>query len=165
LVDIEQVIPLPEASEYQIKLRTKNNQQRTARASSRDTSKFDVKIYGIVASNQAKRNAMYHVVKNLCDRGVTPEQIATLIHWKSKSMFFGVDGKLISQEFIQKASSLQGRKFDMPRWFCDDEHLVYADGKTFALTKMWGNRWAEALRVLAKAFPDANIEFSVSQTE
>ena len=165
LIDIEQVIPLPEASEYQIQLRTKNNEQRTARASTRDTSRFDVTIYGILSSNQAKRNAMYHVVKNLCSKDATPEQIATLIHWKAKSMFFDVEGKLTSQEFIQKASSLKGRKFDMPRWFCDDEHLLYANGKTFALTKMWGNRWAEALRILSKAFPDAKIEFRISASE
>jgi hypothetical protein len=165
LLDIEQVIPLPEASQYQIQVSAKSNQERKARLSTRDTNKYDINVYGLSFSQQAKRNAMYQVVKALCNKGGTPTQIARLIHWKAKTIFFEVEGRLMAQDFVQKASNIKGKSFDPRDWFCDDDQLFYSDGKTFAFTKRWGNRWAEALRVLAKAYPDANIEFSVSQEE
>lgn len=165
LIDVEQIIPLPEANDYQIQVSAKIQQKRTARTSTRDTKKYDVTVYGIPSLKQAKRHAMYHVAKALCSKGITPEQIAALITWRTKTIFFGLDGKLTSEEFVQKALNTKGRSFDAHRWFCDDAELIYSNGKTFVFSKMWGNRWAEALRILAKEFPAAKIEFNVSQVE
>lgn len=163
LIDVEQIIPLPEASEYQIQVSTKAQQKRSARTSTRDTSVYDVSVYGMLKTKQAKRTAMYHVVKSLCGHGSTPEHIADLIFWKTKSMFFEVEGHLASDDFKQAASKSKHRAFDQGRWYCNDGELLYSNGKTFALTKMWGNRWAEALHILGKEYPDASIEFKVSK--
>lgn len=162
LIDVEQVIPLPEASEYQVQVSAKTQQKRSARTSTRDTNVYDVTVYGMSITRQAKRNAIYQVVKALCDRGATPERIATLIHWKTKTIFFELEGQLNSEEFIRTAQNSRGRNFDQNRWFCSDGQLFYSNSKTFAFTKMWGNRWAEALRILANEYPDSKIEFSVS---
>jgi hypothetical protein len=156
LLDKSQEILLAETGEQQ------NSNENVP---TRDTNKYDIAAYGMTLTNQAIQNAMYHVVKNLCSRGATPEQIATLIYWKTKTIFWGLDGNLTSEEFIQKASNTKGRSFDKHSWFCDDAELFYMNGKTFAFTKMWGNLWAKALGILGKEFPDANIEFSVNQVE
>jgi hypothetical protein len=165
LIDVEQVIPLPEASEYQVQVSAKAQQKRSARSSTRDTKQYDVTVYGSMFTKQAKRNAIYHVVKALCAKGTTPEQIADLIHWKTSTIFFELDGKLSSLEFKQAAAKSKTRAFDQGRWHCDDDELIYANGKTFAFTKMWGTRTAEAIHILGKEFPEAKIVFNVSQDE
>jgi len=162
---VEQVIPLPEASEIQVQISEKTQKKRSARTSLRDTNQYDVTVFELPVIKQAKRNAMHHVIKTLCSRGATPERIAKLIHWKSKSIFFELEGQLKSKEFIQTASKIKEGRFDEGRWFCDDDQLLYSEGKTFALTKMWGERWAEALRILNKEYPEAKIKFEVNQTD
>jgi hypothetical protein len=48
LLDVQQVIPLPEAEEYQIKLRNKQRKEKQARASSRDRSKYTISYNGVI---------------------------------------------------------------------------------------------------------------------
>lgn len=161
LIEVEQVIPLPEASEYQIQVSTKNRQERKARKSTRDFTKFDVTIYGVLKTNLAKRNAMFHVVKNLCDHGAKPEKIAKLIPWRSNRIFFQVEGECSPASFIKLANGkleTNGRVFDESRWFCNEGELIIQDGKTYAFINQWGFRWMEAVNILKKEFPEANIE-------
>lgn len=134
----------------------------------RDTSRYDVTAYGVTLANEAKRNGMFHAVKSLCDHGAKAEQIAELVHWRTKSIFFIVDGECSSDEFLKRAAEKMdaiGTSFDPGRFFCRDGELIVQDGRTYALTKMWGFRWKEALRVLAEAYPEAQIEFGPSQAE
>jgi hypothetical protein len=161
LVDIEQIIPLPEAKEYQIGIATKN-QERKAHASTRDFSKNDVSVYGVAKTNLPKRHLMFHVVKTLCDHGVEPGRIAELIDWRSNRMFFVVDGKCSSKEFIKTATGkmgMNGKPFDETRWFHEDDELIFHNGKTYAFSNQWGSRTLEALKILADNFVDANISF------
>ncbi len=93
-------------------------------------------------------------------------KITKLIHWRSNRLFFSVDGKRSSKEFIHDASGkkgMNGKVFDDSRWFCDDGELIYHNGSTFALSNQWGFRTIEALKILQASFPEANIEFSKSQ--
>lgn len=133
--------------------------------STRDTSKYDLSVFGVKIYKQAKRNGMFHVIKNLCEHGAKPVDIAEFIYWRTSSMFFEVEGELTSEEFIQLAQEKQKaaqKTFDYGRWFCDNDKLIIQDGKTYALSKMWGHRWREALKILEEQFPDANIEASKS---
>jgi hypothetical protein len=136
---------------------------------SRDTSRYDVTVYGVTLANEAKRNGMFHAVKSLCDHGAKAEKIIELVHWRAKSIFFIADGEYSSsEEFLKRAQekmAAQGRTFDPGRFFCDDGQLIIQDGKTFAFTKMWGNRWKEALKVLNEYYPDANIVVTKSEEE
>ncbi len=160
LVDIEQVIPLPEASEYQVRVSAKSRQERISRASTKDLTKFDVKIFGKIGTRLAKRNAMFFVVKNLCDSGILPEKINEVIHWRR--LFLQIDGTVKSDEFIRLAKTQReagGKMFEKRRWYCDDDELIYVDGKTYALTNQWGNRWGSAMNLLKENFPKAEIDF------
>jgi hypothetical protein len=168
LVDIQQIIPLPEASEYQVQVSAKNRQERNLRVQNRDMTKYDVKVFGKSETYLAKRNAIFLVVKCLCDAGVKPERILELVNWRPRSMFLEFDGNLNSDEFSKMAVLLrenEGRMFDKGRWFCDDDELIYSDGKTWALSKMWGHKWIRAMNLLKENFPEAMIDFWESNGE
>ena len=46
LLDVQQVIPLPEAEEFQVQVREKAQRERQTRSSSRDMTRFDVEVLG-----------------------------------------------------------------------------------------------------------------------
>ena len=167
LVDVEQIIPLPEATDYMTKLITKERQERTVRVQNRDMTKYDVTIFGKNENHLAKRTAIFWVVKNLCSSGVSPEKIKELIYWRG-NLFLQADGKQNSDDFIHIVThqrEAEGKTVDYPRWYCEDEDLIYFEGKTYAFHKMWGDRWETAMNLLKNNFPEAKIDFWASKDE
>lgn len=164
LVDIEQVIPLPEASDYIIKVGEKNRQERISRSVTKDTTKFDVEIFGKKYIRQVKRNAIFFAVKSLCDSGVAPEKIGEIIYWKR--LYLQINETVNSDDFI-RAATLQreagGKLFEKRRWFCEEDELIHFERKTYAFTNRWGSKWASAMSLLKDAFPDAKIDFWASK--
>jgi hypothetical protein len=132
----------------------------------RDTTKYDVTAFGVSLTNQAKRNAIFHIVNSLYSHGVRPESITAIIHWRSNDMFFEVNGEKSSEEFIKDATVKQetkGKNFDKGRWFCKSGELIIQHGKTYALSNQWGALWLNAINRLKKEFPEANIECQESK--
>ena len=167
LVDIEQVIPLPEASAYQVRVREKKIKEKSVRVQNRDTTKYDVIVFGNSMKQLPKRTAIFFVVKNLCDSNVSPEKINELIYWKS-NLFLQADGIHNSNDFIRiivEQGKAKGKKVDYPRWYCDDGELIHFEGRTYAFHRMWGNRWRSAMSLLKDNFLDAKIDFSASEGE
>ena len=126
----------------------------------RDTSRYDVTVFGVTITNQPKRRCMLHVIKSLCDQGAKIEKITELVYWKSGTIFFKVEGECSSEEFIKRAIEQQkalGKKFDSGRYFCDDNQLIIQDGSTHAFTRMWGIKWKQALKVLDDYYPDLQL--------
>jgi hypothetical protein len=139
--------------------------ERDEEAQTRDTSRYDVTAYGVTVTNQPKRRCMLHAIKSLCDHGAKVEKITELIYWRSGSIFFKVEGTYSSDEFIKRAIEQQkanGKNFDPGRWFCEDDQLISQDGYMYAFTKMWGNRWKQALNILDDYYPDVEIVVSKS---
>jgi hypothetical protein len=163
LVDVQQIIPLPEAASYQIQVREKAQKDRAARTSGADFTRFDVQIGDEVHKSVWKRNAVYLVCKRLCDGGVTPDEIASLFTWRNNA-FFSVAGTVTGEDFSRLATEKAesgGLTYDQPRWFCEDEELLHSGGKTYAFSKMWGGKnWHRAMNLLKDKFPQFNIEFS-----
>jgi len=167
LVDVQQIIPLPEAAKYQVQIREKQQREKVARKSSRDYTRFDVTIDGQTHSSQPKRWAMYLIVKHLCNLGITPEQIEQAARLKYNNFFRSVEGQHKSKEFVNQLKSLQdsgGRVFDPNRYFCSDEELILSKGNTYALTNQWGKRTAEMIQNIISAFPKTNIECVSSES-
>lgn len=164
LLDIQQVIPLPEAEEYQVKIRDKARLERVARTQGRDFTRFDVTVRGQVFGSLPKRRAILHVIKGLCDGGLNPEDIAAEIDWKGE-LFRSALGRIQSAEFAQHLLDTlraEGRKPETGRFFIAEGELIYANGKTYALTKMWGVQTAEAINRLLEKFPDQGVSYSES---
>ncbi len=165
LVDIQQILPLPEAIEYQVSISVKNRQERISRVQNRDLTKYDVTVLGKSESNLAKRTTIFFVVKNLCDSGISPENINELINWKS-NLFLKKNGTLNSNDFIRavvEQGKANGKSIDYPRWYCEDDELIHFEGKTYAFHKMWGSRWSTAMNLLKDNFPGAKIIFEKSK--
>lgn len=135
-------------------------------APGRDTSRYDVTAYGVTITDQPKRRCMFHVIKSLCDHGAKIEKITELVYWRAGTIFFTVEGECSSEEFIRRAIQQQkesGKNFDPGRYFCDDDQLIIQDGSTHAFTRMWGNRWKQALKVLDDYYPD--LKFNVVKSK
>jgi hypothetical protein len=169
LLDVQQLVPLPEAAEYQVRARAKRQIEKRDRSSGRDFTKFDVCVDGIWEQRLAKRQAIFRVVRALADRGVRPEQISQVLDWRGPHVLWrSVEGEVESDEFVERATASAvdtGLNYDSKRWFDDEDELISSEGWTWALTKMWGPRTEAAMHALIEAFPAHDIEVQRSQDE
>lgn len=168
LVDVQPIIPLPEASAYITGVREKSRKERIARESSKDLTKYDVTINGVSEEGLAKRQAILRIVKHLCVSGVTPEQIAELLPWRTmKRLFKSAEGRLDSANFVEVVTAhanQEGNPFEQKRYFCEQGDLIYANGRTYAFTNQWGTRTAEAVATLLKSFSDKGVSCKPSDS-
>lgn len=164
LVDVQQIIPLPEAEEYQVKLRNKERREQVARRQSRDFTKYDVRLGDEEYTGLAKRRAVHAMVKYLCDQGVDPEKIRGLFDWR-KDTFRAAPGDLDSEAMEKALAELlieEGKKPDTHRYFIDEDELIHAGSRTYALSKMWGIKTGKALQILVDNFGDRGISYEES---
>ena len=163
LIDVQQIVPLPEATEYQVRIQRKAEVERIASTNSRDLTKYDVTINGEIHQQLAKRKALFIVVKYLCDRGVTPDQITTTINYRTHTdLWRYAEGRLSAATFHAELSALhtiKGRSYESHRAFSNDEELIYAEGKTFAFTNQWSK---EDFVIAMDRLRDANLVSSVT---
>lgn len=162
LLDVQQVIPLPEAEDYQVRVREKSRKERAARQSSRDYTKYDVALDGQMLGGLSKREAVFRIIKHLCERGVTPEQICQRVSFRKANAFRSIAGAAAGEDdFLKRVASeeaAQGRKFDPRRWCTADDERIVADGRTYVLTNQWGGRAAEWVEQVLEAFPGHGVE-------
>jgi len=78
-----------------------------------------------------------------------------------------VEGNLDSVEFEKKLAEQlvsEGNKPETRRYFIGDDELIHANGKTYAVTKMWGTRTAEAIDLLLEKFTEHRISYRESSS-
>ncbi len=159
LVDVQQLIPLPEAEDYQVRMREKQQQERKARRGVRE--RFDITVGEDHFPAMERKYAMLKVVQGLCAAGVSPEQIAEVVDWR-KHLFACCPGALDSEAFhaqMPARAQSEGWKFSEARYFTDDDGLIRVNGSTYALLNRWGPRTGTALRRLTERFPDRGVSF------
>ncbi|MBI2320731.1 MAG: hypothetical protein HYU88_01180 [Chloroflexi bacterium] len=165
VLDVQQVIPLPEAADYQVRLREKVQREREARreASTRDYTKYTVVTPHGLREGLPKRRAILEVVKGLSAAGVPVPEIQQVLqteHGYGPSVLRSAPGDLDSDAFVAavtEESRAEGRAFDPSRFFCADEDLIRSDRRTYALTNQWGVGTFAAIESLLRAFPDRGI--------
>ncbi len=161
LLDVQQVIPLPEAEEYQVSIRNKALTEKQSRQQNRDYTKFNVTLGDTRLEKLPKRRAIFSMVKYLCENGVNPDAISIILPWKA-NMFRSATGKLnyLSMErALAEQLKVEGKTTGPLRYFIYDDELIFANNKTYAFHKMWGTRTQEAMEILVENFPDKNIRF------
>ena len=160
LLDIQTVIPIPEAADYQVRIREKKQRERASRKGSLDYTKYDVDIAGEHFPAQSKRWMMFRLVSGILSNGgtpETPERIKEAIPWRKRKTFTVLEGELTAEQAIMEIGS--GGK----RYFCGEGEVFHIDGKTYVLSNQWGGKGpARAARNLAEMFPDLNIEIKPS---
>ena len=168
LVDVQQIIPLPEAAEYQVLVREKARRERSERKTTRDLTKYDVTVGDTVATSLPKRRAVLRVVRALCKAGVSPAEIHKILTWRVGNLWRDVAGEVSSDEFVElagQAARKGGPAFEARRWFLADDELIVSHGRTWALNKGWGARTEEALEKMLAAFDGHAVSFKQSSTD
>ncbi len=166
LLDVQQVIPLPETEEFQIQLRKKVQKARRPSADNRDMTRYDVSVCGKTYADLPKRGAIFRVVQALVKLGHGPEEIAAKVGdgFFNRRFRGGAQGHLNESDFIEAVTLIRrqlGRTFDPVRWYTADDELLHHDGRTFTFSKMWrGPDWLAAMNALAESYPSAEIRFS-----
>lgn len=156
LLDIHQVIPLPEAEQYQVAVREKSMEQDAARTQDRDLTRYDLSIGTETFENLPKRRLAYEVVAEGIRRGLSPEAIEQAIPWKG-NLFVKAEGTL------NEAGLLSASGQAKLRCYTADRDLFHSGARTYAFTTRWGNRTIEAVENVLKIMPGANdIEYAPS---
>ncbi len=166
LLDVQQVIPLPEAEAYQVRVREKSRKEREARQSNRDLTKYMVTLDGETLGPLPKRETVFRVVRHLCDRGVTPDEICSNASFRKKNSFRSMSGAFASEEDFVRAVTAEraqmGRRFDPRRWYTGDDERIESNGCTYALSNQWGGRAIEWVEEVLAAFPGHGVEIKAS---
>jgi Endonuclease NucS len=149
LLDVQQVIPLPEASELTIQLQRRATQERALRgADGRDWTQYVITEADGESEPLRKRQAVLAMVSVLTSAGVAAKEIAKAI---PSSKFLAVDGELGGQD-LRDAFGRTYPKGDPLRWFMDSP--FHDEGRTWMVTKMWGRDTEPVLERLAKLAPE-----------
>jgi hypothetical protein len=161
LLDVQQVIPLPEAEDYQVRVREKKQQERTARRFNPDLTKYNVTIGDRILEALPKRRAIFSLVKALCDSGVTPSEIENVLEWRS-TLFYSAPGHLDSEAMVKSLEERLESKFQPRRWFTETDELIYSNSHTYSFSNQWGRHTARAIQMLLERFKPTNISVEES---
>ena len=149
LLDVQQVIPLPEAAAFQVAIREKNLAQAAVEAGSRDFTRYIVRTsQGEVGSNLPKRHFIYQVVKEAIRLGLKLPAIAGAVSWRESTIFISASGNLNGDQLM---NAVPGK--DRGRYFCKDSEVFHFDGVTYAMTNQWGLRTEEAVKNILALLP------------
>lgn len=151
LLDVQQVIPLPEAEALMVRLRQRES---AVRAVTGETSGADWTQYIITTPTGSteplrKRHAVLAMVHALHQAGVPASEIREVI---PGPRFLSVDGHLegleLEDAFVDAHPGARERK---RRWFL--EAPLHEDGRTWVLSKMWGTNTVPTLDALLQLAP------------
>ena len=164
ILDVQQLIPLPEAEDYQIQLRDKQQRERQSRRASMDYTKHDLVVFSKSYPALAKRWMIFYCVKNLLENGISPGAILSALTHRKNRFFEIFPGELSADQVIEEiAKKWPNSKRPMfKRFFWKDEELFHVNGKTYILSNQWGSRTLEIIDAFATAFPEAKISYKES---
>lgn len=150
-LDVRQVLPLPEAADYQVRLRRKDAAR--ARSAGKDYTRFHVIVEGEELPDTNKRQTVRTLVEELARRGAGLKAIQAVIPKKLKM----VEGRYESEERLRSALLAAG--MDPLRWFVDSPLVDERSGNTYIVSNQWGAKTEERLEALAAAFPETKVSF------
>lgn len=146
--DIQQIVPLPETQDYQIKIREKVSEERQSRRDSsyRDFSKYNVTINGIEENNLSKRRAMFFVISNVIKSGIKPEDLFDIT---KSNRWIWVEKACKTRSEFEKEDIKNRRTYDPSRWFVEDNELFVIGERTYAFSNQHSK---EAFSLISRIF-------------
>jgi len=156
LLDVQQILPLPAAADYQVQQRRKDAARERARIDGRDFTRFHIIVEGEELPDQNKRNAVRTMVEQLTAHGVPLSDIRQLLPERTIRVLDGVHRE---GHAVRAAMVAADPKADAGRFFCEHPLVDAQAGQTYVVTKMWGLETESSLRVLTDAFPAAGVTF------
>ena len=156
VLDVQQVIPLPEAEELMVKLRRRENEVRAASSSGgADWTQYVVVTPTGETDPLRKRRAILALAQALHQAGVRGDELAQAL---PRSRFLGVEGVLDGDElwgaFVDEYPKAEG---NLRRWFADQP--FHDADRSWLLSKMWGTNTTAALDALAALRPSTGFGY------
>jgi len=160
ILDIDQIIPLPEAGDFQVEIRQKQREIR-ASAEGSDWTRYDVSTDEGLQQKLYKREVMLAAVRQLIKRGKLPSEIEAAT---GRHMLEEIEGNLDGAAFrVELINRHPNSSKIEKRFFTEDDQLFHPSGNTFALTNQWSKDSMEAALAALKAqFGD--FGFSIKKT-
>ena len=165
-VDVQQVVPLPEASEYTVQIRAKRQEaMNVRRIQQRDFTKFILTLGNTTMPEPLnKRRSMLEVVRHLVRQGVSPDSIVAALPSNERNRRFvtfpgKLDASAVASAFV--ALNEKGDAADYGRYFHETDELMHHEGSTYVLSKMWGATTQDCLEALSREFPEHGVKFEV----
>jgi hypothetical protein len=163
-LDIQTVIPIPEAEDYQIRIREKKQKEREGRSSSRDFSKFDLTIGDETHPNLSKRWLMFQLVSGVLKRGAMPNDVIEAFPTRTNNLFDVFDGTLTEDDVVEKIMEKDtgGQVPRHKRFFSDEGQFFHFDDQTYVLSNQWGIKEMDGVERLIEKFVDMQISIKSS---
>lgn len=163
-LDIQTVIPIPEAEDYQIRIREKKQKEREGRSSSRDLSKFDLVIGDETHSNLSKRWLMFHPITGVLKRGAMPQDVSEAFPKRTNRLFDVFDGTLNEDEVVEKVMEKDsaGNISRYKRFFTNQGEFFHIGSKTYVLSNQWGIKEMDGVDRLMEKFAHMQISLTAS---
>lgn len=164
LMDVQQLIPLPEAQDYQVSVRAKEAEKREARKIFNfDLSHYDLSVGGQITGKKCNARRLVLAVARTVAKQKGFEAVAQLFPAGSRS-FIAVGGNCDAIEFAARASQLKsdsGKPIRLIRYFCADDELFRGADKTYALTNQWTHSTAlPAVDKIIGHFPELEMTYA-----
>lgn len=160
LLNVEQIVPLPEAADYQIQIRNKAREVRSSPAGGIERTRYDLTLGEKSFGPLRKRHLVLEVVRYLIARGKSAGEIARASG--RGNLWAVLSGELGGEEFRSRLAAEHpgfDRRFPQ-RYFTADEQLFHFDGSTYALINQWGTQTVRTIERLIVEFPEEQISFT-----
>ncbi|KOV85545.1 hypothetical protein ADL03_13650 [Nocardia sp. NRRL S-836] len=154
LLDITQLIPLPEAEEFTIRLRNREQAVRTA-SSGRDWTQYVISGPDGESKPLRKRWAILELVQRLHSAGVPMAAIAEVL---PSSRIISTSGTFTGTELIERFTQ-EYRSFgnNVHKWFTG--HPIHDGGVTWLVSNAWGRQTVSALDGLLELAPGQDFGY------
>jgi hypothetical protein len=164
LLDVQQIIPLPEAADYQVQIRQKQREVRAAAEQATDWTRYDVQAGSELHRTLYKREVMFVVCRFLIGQGISPEEIESTA---GKHMFESAEGQVDGSTFrAELAARRPNDTKAAKRFFSGDDQLVVYAGKTYAVSNQWSKDTMEAaMASLLAKFGARGLSYRASDRE
>lgn len=127
LVDVQQIIPLPEVESYQVKIKQQSEERREARKSSKDYTR-----YLFQGGSFNKRKLVLAVIRHWAEVN-KPNNISEILTAFPQEIRSG--GLFVPE---QEAKEIYNRQGIYRHFLGDDEVLKFADSTRYAISNQWG---------------------------
>lgn len=164
LIEIEQVIPLPEAAAFQVRVARKAQAQRDEREASKDLRRFDLAVNGQTFKRLAKNRTAFEIVRVLIEQlAVEPSRIiAGTTEGKRRAqrpILVGFEGELTGEEVRDKLGTRA------LRYFSNDNDLMHSLDHTWVFTNQWSGGQVELLiSELNDQYDSLNVDYQTTES-
>ncbi len=148
LIDVQQIIPLPEAESYQVKIKQQSEERREARKSSKDYTRY---IFQDNAYN--KRKLVLAVIQHWITENKPINLPELLIHFPQELRSGGMFVPL------SEAQDIYNRQGIHRHFLGENEIIEFSDSTQYAISNQWGKGNIEKFINQAK-----KVEFEIGET-